>query len=112
MKRVCPCGARVSPWNYARHRRGDACSARPIVVPHAGTLDAAVHGPHRLEYCGGCGHAWPCDPCTVGALAREGTAVELIAARLGVSVAKVRRDLRFFERMKRGGRPKRVRRKA
>ena len=90
--RLCACGMSVVPNNYARHRRGDACSSRPLPCP---------------ERCD-CGRTWPCDECELGPLiARVG--VERVATAVGLSVRTVRRLWRAWRRRRAG--PLRIRTK-
>lgn len=111
-KRICPCGARVVANNYRRHRRGDQCSARPmqrVMQAHAyGAAPVPLPCPDRCS----CGWLWPCDRCDLATLVRAGVSLEQAARRMGLTLKRARTEYHAWERMKRGGRPKRIRRKA
>lgn len=79
-ERRCPCGVLVASHAYARHRRSDACVARPSPVPR----------PCKLH-----SRRWPCVSCDCVRYSAAGVSVELTAAALGVSVEFVERELRF-----------------
>ncbi|MBS2020457.1 MAG: hypothetical protein JST00_46800 [Deltaproteobacteria bacterium] len=94
MKRRCVCSAEVSPWNWARHRRGDQCSARPVPCP---------------ETCAECGETWPCDVHEIGPLVVHHGA-KRVAQAIGLPVRSVMRAWRRW-RLQRFG-PKRIRTRA
>jgi hypothetical protein len=103
MKRRClQCRAEISAWNLQRHMAGDRCPSRPSTPIVTCTCGRASYD--RVQ--------GRCLPCLVGHLIGSGVELARVVVLLGIDERRIRAELRFHGRMMRGGRPKRVRRRA